>query len=73
MTFKCSVKTYLPLLLIVLMTSYVWGGPLEEIAVRQSPEMGVYIITHDEIIGSGARHLADVLKRVPANHWGRHS
>jgi hypothetical protein len=27
--------------------------------------MGVYIVTHDQIVRSGARHLADVLVRIP--------
>lgn len=58
MKFKFSLL----LLVMVFLTSFVWGESREKAAVERP---GVYILTHDDIVGSGARDLADLLARIP--------
>jgi len=64
---NCSLRKYLLLLVIVCIVPFVWaeGEGKEEAAGAKPGQIGVFIVTHDEIIRSGARNLADVLARVP--------
>ena len=64
MKFKSFLKVHLPVLVmvIVFLTSFVWGAGSEKTAVERP---GVHILTHDDIIRSGARDLADLLIRIP--------
>jgi hypothetical protein len=64
---NCSLRKYLLLLAIVSIVPFVWveGEGKEKAAAAKPGQIGVFIVTHDEIIRSGARNLADVLSRIP--------
>jgi len=55
-----NMKKQWTLLVLVLIGPFIWGGNNEK-----QDHVGVYILTHDEIVHPGARTLADVLARVP--------
>ena len=65
MKYKFSLRTYLPLFVIVFIAPFLWAESNENSAVETPEPIGVYIVTHDEIVRSGARDLSDVLARVP--------
>jgi hypothetical protein len=65
MKIKPSIYCYVLLLFVVLAASPGWAKAGKGAANKEMESTGVYIVTHQEIVRSGARNLADVLERVP--------
>jgi hypothetical protein len=73
MKLKCSLKKYLPLLLIVCFTPFIGAESNKNPGETNPDRIGVYILTHDEIVRSGARNLEDVLARLPGMRMSTNS
>jgi hypothetical protein len=65
MKFKPSIYRYVLLPVFMLAAWLGWAETGKGAAAREVESAGVYIVTHREIVRSGARNLADVLERVP--------